>query len=94
MSDGIPELTQRIYERLLKDNNFKCTCSESFREDSFYQAQGHYANCILNQCCRAVNISIDEARRDAIKEVDIIFNRLTTAKFMEWIRKELSQKDD
>jgi hypothetical protein len=49
---------QKIYEILLKDDRLRCTCDESYREDSFHQAQGHYHHCMLWQVVRAIELSL------------------------------------
>ena len=50
--------TQAIYAIMLKDNRLRCTCDEVVREDSFFQAQGHYHHCMLYQVTRAIEISL------------------------------------
>lgn len=60
MSNPNDAMFQRIYERMLKDERFRCTCDESFREDSFHQAVGHYNHCMLSQVCRAIRLTHKE----------------------------------
>jgi uncharacterized protein YycO len=59
---------QAIYEILLKDDWLRCTCDESYREDSYHQAQGHYHHCMLWQVARAIEISLKY--RDGFRLVD------------------------
>ena len=49
---------QAIYEELLKDPYLRCTCDEVLREDSYFQAQGHYHHCMLYQVTQAIRISL------------------------------------
>ena len=49
---------QAIYEILLKNDRLQCTCDESFREESYYQAQGHYQHCMLWQVAKAIELSL------------------------------------
>lgn len=49
---------QAIYELMLKDDRLRCTCDEVVREESFYQAQGHYHHCMLYQATRAIELSL------------------------------------
>ena len=62
---------QTIYEICLKDSYLRCTCDSSIRDESFYQAQGHYHHCMLYQVCRAIEISLrisaTNANQDARK---------------------------
>ena len=51
-------IEQRIYERLLKDDNLTCTCDEIIREDTFFQAKGHYHTCMLYQVTRSIEITL------------------------------------
>ena len=44
---------QIIYEMMLLDDRFQCTCGEIIREDEFFQASGHYHQCMLWQVTRA-----------------------------------------
>jgi hypothetical protein len=66
-SNDTPE-AQAIYEILLKDDKLRCTCGESFREDEFFQAAGHYHQCMLWQVARAIEISLKY--RDGFRLVD------------------------
>ena len=49
---------QEIYEILLKDDRFRCTCDEVVREESFFQVLGHYHHCMLYQVSRAIELSL------------------------------------
>jgi len=49
---------QAIYELMLKDDRLRCTCDESYREDSYFQASGHYHHCMLYQVTRAIRLSL------------------------------------
>jgi hypothetical protein len=49
---------QAIYEILLKDDRLHCTCDDGIREESFFQAQGHYHHCMLWQVSRAIELSL------------------------------------
>ena len=49
---------QTIYEICLKDDRLRCTCDEVVREESFFQAQGHYHHCMLYQVTRAIELSL------------------------------------
>jgi hypothetical protein len=57
MKNANPD-AQAIYEILLKDDRLRCTCDESFREDSIFQANGHYHHCMLYQVARAIKLSL------------------------------------
>lgn len=48
---------QEVYELMLKDDRLQCTCDESVREESYYQAKGHYHHCMLWQTARAIELS-------------------------------------
>ncbi len=48
---------QIIYEIMLKDDRFQCTCDESYREDKYFQAAGHYHHCMLYQVTRAIEVT-------------------------------------
>jgi hypothetical protein len=52
------EAAQAIYEIVLKDDRLRCTCDESYREDSHFQAMGHYHHCMLYQVARAIELSL------------------------------------
>ena len=56
------KLEQKIYSILLKDDRLRCTCDAVIREDSFFQAEGHYHHCMLYQITRAITITLREAR--------------------------------
>jgi hypothetical protein len=49
---------QAIYEILLKDDRLRCTCDEVVREQSYFQAQGHYHHCMLWQVARSIELSL------------------------------------
>jgi hypothetical protein len=64
-----PELkakNQAIYEICLKDDRLRCTCDEIIREESWFQAQGHYHQCMLYQVARAIELS----QRETLKEIE------------------------
>lgn len=48
---------QAIYTLMLKDDRLRCTCDDIVRETSFYQAAGHYHQCMLYQATRAIELS-------------------------------------
>ena len=52
------EKAQAIYEILLKDDNLRCTCDDVVREETYFQAGGHYHHCMLYQVSRAIEISL------------------------------------
>lgn len=52
------EECQAIYEILLEDDRLRCTCDESYREDTYFQAGGHYHYCMLYQVARAIELSL------------------------------------
>ena len=49
---------QEIYEICLKDDRLDCTCDEVVREDTHFQALGHYHHCKLYQVARAIELSL------------------------------------
>ena len=51
-------IEQKIYTLLLEDDHLRCTCDELIREDSYFQAKGHYHHCMLWQVARAIEISL------------------------------------
>lgn len=51
---------QKVWDKLLKDDKFKCTCDEGYREDKFDQAKGHYHHCMMYQVSRAIQLTIKE----------------------------------
>jgi hypothetical protein len=54
----VDEDAQAIYEIMLKDDRLRCTCDESYREDNYFQATGHYHHCMLYQVTRAIEASL------------------------------------
>jgi hypothetical protein len=58
LTDYYPTEKQAIYEIMLKDDRLQCTCDESYREDSYFQATGHYHHCMLYQVTRAIELSL------------------------------------
>lgn len=68
-------IEQEIYTRLLKDDKLRCTCDEQVREESFFQANGHYHHCMLYQVARAIHMSCDMMRSERATQVlDNIIN--------------------
>ncbi len=59
-TETIKEITQKIYERIIKDEKVKCTCDELILEKEYIQAQGHYHTCELYQITRAIRIAYEE----------------------------------
>ena len=55
MANDIEPLKEKLYQEMLKDDNFRCTCDESSRENEFHPAEGHYHKCMLYQVTRALN---------------------------------------
>ena len=49
---------QAIYEICLQDDRLQCTCDAGMREESFFQASGHYHQCMLYQVTRAIKLSL------------------------------------
>jgi hypothetical protein len=49
---------QAIYEMCLKDDRLRCTCDEVVRDESFFQAQGHYHQCMLYQVSKTIELSL------------------------------------
>ena len=49
--------SQILYEMMLLDDRFRCTCDDVVREESFFQAGGHYHHCMLYQVHRAIQLS-------------------------------------
>jgi len=58
MTEYFPTEKQAIWEILLKDDRLRCTCDESYREDNYFQATGHYHHCMLYQVARAIELSL------------------------------------
>jgi hypothetical protein len=58
MNTETEKIAQRIYTQLLKDDRLRCTCDQLVREDSYFQAKGHYHNCMLWQVARAIQVSL------------------------------------
>lgn len=60
--EGMSELSteQRVWNFIIKDDRVKCTCFVCRMEDSFYQAGGHYRNCMLYQITRAIRLTLKE----------------------------------
>ena len=59
---------QQIYELCLKDDRLRCTCDEFVREESFFQAQGHYHHCMLYQVTQAIALSLKYCNSQLKKE--------------------------
>ena len=55
----LKEIYEQVYQRMLKDSGFRCTCDEVIRETEFHQAEGHYTHCMLHQVTRAIRITAD-----------------------------------
>lgn len=51
-------MEQAIYETMLLDERFTCTCDESYREEKISQAKGHYHHCMLYQVSRAIELTL------------------------------------
>jgi hypothetical protein len=67
---------QVIYDLMLKDDRLRCTCDDSMREDSFFQASGHYHHCMLYQVTRAIELSWRYFVKDPALMVQILaFNK-------------------
>jgi hypothetical protein len=52
-----PIEAQAIYNQMLKDDRVRCTCDDVLRDESFFQANGHYHQCMLYQVTRAIELS-------------------------------------
>jgi hypothetical protein len=55
---------QTIYDLMLRDDRLKCTCDDILRDDSFFQASGHYHHCMLYQVTRAIELSYRYFQKD------------------------------
>lgn len=66
-----PTIEQACYTQALKDERVKCTCDESFRDNNFHQAQGHYHHCMLYQVTRAIVIGQKFERENIRQGVDL-----------------------
>ena len=51
-------IEQAVYAKLLEDNKLRCTCDDMIRENTFFQAQGHYHHCMLYQVTRAIVVTL------------------------------------
>ena len=60
-------LEQAIYEVMLLDDRLRCTCDESYREEKYFQAQGHYHHCMLHQVTCAIELSLKFVREKKTK---------------------------
>lgn len=52
------KFAQEVYTGRLQDENLKCTCDDKIRENTIYQAKGHYHYCMLFQVARAIERTI------------------------------------
>lgn len=48
-------IQQRVFT-ILCNNNLKCSCDESYDEDSLFQARGHYHHCRLWEVTEALRL--------------------------------------
>ena len=85
MSDE--KLNQIIYEMMLLDDRFRCTCDDSAREDSFFQASGHYHHCMLYQVTRAIHLTYRY-----LKDDPTLLSQASVQKILN--RNNLSRKDN
>jgi hypothetical protein len=63
---------QIIYNLMLKDDRLRCTCDDSLRHESYYQASGHYHHCMLYQVTRAIELSYRYLQKDPTLMVQIV----------------------
>lgn len=55
---------QILYEIMLLNPRFHCTCDEVVRETEIFQAQGHYHHCMLWQVAHAIELSYRYFKKD------------------------------
>jgi len=68
---------QVIYNLMLKDDRLRCTCDDSLRDESYYQASGHYHHCMLYQVTRAIELSYRYFQKDPTLMVQIVSGKDT-----------------
>jgi hypothetical protein len=69
---------QMIYNLMLKDDRLRCTCDDSLRDESYYQASGHYHHCMLYQVTRAIELSWRYFVKDPTLMVQIDSGKVTS----------------
>jgi hypothetical protein len=55
---------QEIWEILLLYPDLRCTCDEVIREDTIFQAKGHYHHCMLWIVAHAIKVSLRVSNGD------------------------------